>query len=528
MGALTTFFPAFMGRNFNNSIESKDCLLTIKPPFSMVHIATSFRWCAGAIRRAGYLSVLNEFIFVTLRKPKVSFVLKGAALSGAIIAVSVGFSALPPTGYAKTSVQTATNGAFNDNVTATPATAVQQIAFVPPPPKYLDRLITARSGDTFMKLMTGATVSRTDAHSAITAMREVYNPRDLRPGQTLTARFESSDEAGQDQRFVGLSFKLTVDRTIQVNRTEAGTFKASLIERELDHRVAHLGGSIDASLYTAAIRAGLPSTVIIDIIRLFSWDVDFQREIRPGDSFNVLVERSHLKNGDIARWGDVLYADMTVRGKTQRYFRFESKSKKGHTNVGYFDEKGYSARKPLMKTPVDGARLSSGFGRRRHPILGYTKMHRGVDFAAPSGTPIYAAGNGTISSIGRNGGYGRYIRIRHNGRYSTAYGHLRRFARGMKRGKRVRQGDIIGYVGSSGRSTGPHLHYEVLVAGRQANPLRLRLPAGRRLKGPDLASFSAVRTYLNRRLAAIPKGTEVTQRLIPAEIRPPSPDKSQP
>ena len=215
----------------------------------MVHIATSFRWCAGAIRRAGYLSVLNEFVFVTLRKPKVSFVLKSAALSGAIVAVSVGFSALPPTGYAKNSVQTATNGAFNDNVTATPATAVQQITFVPPPPKYLDRLITARSGDTFMKLMTGATVSRTDAHSAITAMREVYNPRDLRPGQTLTARFESSDEAGQDQRFVGLSFKLTVDRTVQVSRTEAGAFKANLIERELDHRVAHLGGSIDASLY---------------------------------------------------------------------------------------------------------------------------------------------------------------------------------------------------------------------------------------------------------------------------------------
>jgi murein DD-endopeptidase MepM/ murein hydrolase activator NlpD len=266
--------------------------------------------------------------------------------------------------------------------------------------------------------------------------------------------------------------------------------------------------------------------VIVDIIHLFSWDVDFQRDVRPGDSFNALVERSHLKNGDIARWGEVLYAEMTVRGKTQRYFRFETKNKKGRTRVGYFNEKGHSARKPLLKTPVDGARLSSGFGRRRHPILGYTKMHRGVDFAAPSGTPVYAGGNGRITSIGRNGGYGRYIRIRHNGRYSTAYGHLRRYARGMKRGKRVRQGQIIGYVGSSGRSTGPHLHYEVLVGGRQVNPLRLRLPAGRRLKGKELASFSTLRTYLDRRLAAIPKGTEITQREFTVTDQPQAPAKN--
>jgi murein DD-endopeptidase MepM/ murein hydrolase activator NlpD len=154
-------------------------------------------------------------------------------------------------------------------------------------------------------------------------------------------------------------------------------------------------------------------------------------------------------------------------------------------------------------------------------------MHRGVDFAAPSGTPIYAGGNGTITSIGRNGGYGRYIRIRHNGQYSTAYGHLRRYARGMKRGKRVRQGQIIGYVGSSGRSTGPHLHYEVLKGGRQVNPLRLRLPAGRRLKGRELASFRAVRTYLDRRLASIPKGTEVARRIEPADTKQSSPSKVQ-
>lgn len=497
--------------------------MTTKPPFRMVCTAASNNWCAGATRRAEILSVVRELIVVTLRKPKISLVLKGAVLGASIVAVGIGVFVYPPVGYAKNSALTATEQPAKDVATSMTA-AEQQIALAPPPPKNVERLITVRSGDTFMKLMVDASVPRTDAHNAIMAMRKVYNPRDLRPGQTLTTRFEVADEADRDHRFVGLSFKLTADRTIQVNRTEAGIFEASVIERELDHRVANLGGSIDASLYTAARRAGLPSTVIVDIIRLFSWDVDFQRDIRPGDSFNVLVERAHLKNGDVARWGDVLYADMTVRGKTQRYFRFESKNRKGRTRVGYFDEKGYSARKPLLKTPVDGARLSSGYGRRRHPILGYTKMHRGVDFAAPSGTPVYAAGNGTISSVGRNGGYGRYVKIRHNGRYSTAYGHLRRYARGMKRGKRVRQGQVIGYVGSSGRSTGPHLHYEVLVGGRQVNPLRLRLPSGRRLKGQELASFRAVRTYLDRRLAAIPKGTEITQRQIGAEDQPASPN----
>ena len=492
----------------------------------MVNVALRFRCYAAAIRRPGILSVVDEYLFVTLRKPTVSNALKGAALSAAIVAIGVGFSAYPPAGHARNSVQTASNQPSDSVVTAPPVTAEQQIALAPPPPKNIERVITVRSGDTFMKLMTDAAVPRTDAHGAIKAMRVIYNPRDIRPGQTLTARFEESEEESKGQIFVGLSFMPTIDQTIQVNRTDSGTFEANLIERELNHQVANLGGTIDASLYTAAKRAGLPSTVIVDIIHLFSWDVDFQRDVRPGDSFNALVERSHLKNGDIARWGEVLYADLTVSGKTQRYFRFETKDKKGRTRVGYFNEKGHSARKPLLKTPVDGARLSSGFGRRRHPILGYTKMHRGVDFAASSGTPVYAGGNGTITSIGRNGGYGRYIRIRHNGRYSTAYGHMRRFARGMTRGKRVRQGQIIGYVGSSGRSTGPHLHYEVLLGGRQVNPLRLRLPAGRRLKGKELASFSALRTYLDRRLAAIPKGTEITQREITVTDQPQAPAKN--
>jgi murein DD-endopeptidase MepM/ murein hydrolase activator NlpD len=199
----------------------------------------------------------------------------------------------------------------------------------------------------------------------------------------------------------------------------------------------------------------------------------------------------------------VLFASLTLSGKKKAIYRF--KGDDGHTE--YFDEEGRSAQKALMRTPIDGARLSSGFGQRRHPILGYNKMHRGVDFAAPSGTPIYAAGNGTIVYAGRKGGYGNYIRIRHNGNYDTAYAHMTGFARGMRVGRRVNQGQVIGYVGTTGRSTGPHLHYEVLRQGQQVNPMRIRMPSGRTLAGAEMKRFQGLRAALDQRYALLPRLT---------------------
>ncbi|MCH7814405.1 MAG: M23 family metallopeptidase, partial [Planctomycetes bacterium] len=178
----------------------------------------------------------------------------------------------------------------------------------------------------------------------------------------------------------------------------------------------------------------------------------------------------------------------------------------------YFDAKGRSARKALMRTPIDGARLSSVFGRRRHPILGYNKLHRGVDFAAPRGTPIYAAGNGVIVRAGRNGAYGKYVRIRHNARYATAYAHMSGFARGTRKGKRVTQGQVIGYVGTTGRSTGPHLHYEILAGGVRTNPMKLRMPSGRKLKGAELARFQQTRAGIERRYAELGAAKVVAAR----------------
>jgi len=372
------------------------------------------------------------------------------------------------------------------------------------------RTVTARRGDTFMKLMLSAGAARTDAHRAIVAMRRVFDPRDLDVGQALTAIFRidaAGVRHGRKDRLAGFRFRPSVDYTVRVT-LNGNAFRAEKITHLLTRQDARVSGTIRSNLYAAARKAGMPASVLANLVRLLSWDVDFQRDIRKGDRFDALVERFDLEDGRTARWGDILYAELVLSGQPIRLYRHESKRR----GTEYFDEKGRSAQKALMKTPINGARLSSGYGRRRHPILGYNRMHRGIDFAAPRGTPIYAAGSGRIRYAGRKGAYGRYIRIRHNGRYATAYAHLWRFARGVRRGKRVRQGQVIGYVGTTGRSTGPHLHYEILVNGRQVNPMRLRLPSGRRLKGRELRIFGVERARLDQRRAALPTTTTVTSR----------------
>jgi murein DD-endopeptidase MepM/ murein hydrolase activator NlpD len=430
--------------------------------------------------------------------------MRGVALCGALAVIAAVLSADPTAEHGMVTAQ---------GKPEAPGEPLAQIAAVPPPSDAAPALtlmerLTVKPGDTFMKLLQGAAISRAEAHEAIAVMRELFNPRDLRPGYTITATFEPTGADGKERRFTGFSFEPAIDRTIDVTRGDNDRFTARSVDRKLEQRVARIDGEIQSNLYAAGVRVGLPPTLLVEVIRLFSWDVDFQRDIQPGDKFGVLVERSHLKDGQVARWGDILYAELTVSGKTHRLYRFESRQQ---GDARYFDENGRSVRKALLKTPVDGARLSSRFGKRRHPVLGYTRMHQGVDFAAPPGTPIFAAGNGTIVAAGRNGGYGRYIRIRHNGQYATAYAHLRGFARGIQRGKRVKQGDVIGYVGTSGVSTGPHLHYEVFERGRRVNPLRIKVLPGRNLTGKELLAFQSVRVYTDRRLASLPTETRLTQ-----------------
>ena len=245
------------------------------------------------------------------------------------------------------------------------------------------------------------------------------------------------------------------------------------------------------SVYETALRNHVPRSVIDELVRVYSYDVDFQRRARPGDAFEVLY--SGDEESTDAR-PDVLFASLTVGGDDKKYYRYVSPD---DGVVDFYDETGKSAKKFLVRKPVNEAIMRSGFGSRRHPILGYTKMHTGVDWAAPLGTPIYAAGNGTIEKAGWESGYGKYIRLRHNYGYETAYGHMTAFARGMEPGVHVRQGQLIGFVGSTGQSTGPHVHYEILVNGRFVDPMRIKLPRGRVLEGAMLAAFEHERDHLD-------------------------------
>lgn len=362
-------------------------------------------------------------------------------------------------------------------------------------------------GDTLMAVLQNAEIDRRSAYNAIEAMTPVFDPRDLRPKQTIEVVL---NDTGPENPPAMQSLRFSPDsrREITVTRNEDGeTFDASESVHAVTTHWARSEGVIENSLYVAARESGVPLRVLGSLINIFSFDVDFQREIQPGDRFALLFSEEKTEDGTVVDYGDIAMAEMTVAGVLKRFYRFEDDD--GFTD--YYDEKGQSVRRALLRTPVEGARISSGYGKRRHPVLGYTKMHKGLDFAAPTGTPIFAAGDGVVEVAGWNGSFGRYIRIRHNGTYKTAYAHLSRIDSRVKVGARVQQRQIIGYVGSSGRSTGPHLHYEVHVDGRQVNPLGVKLPTGKRLSGAELARFQRERASVDTQYASLESRTQLAK-----------------
>ena len=255
---------------------------------------------------------------------------------------------------------------------------------------------------------------------------------------------------------------------------------------------------IKNNLYSSAIQSGIEPNIIIEFARIFGFEVDFQRDIRKGDWFELLYEKFEDDNERVRDTGKIIYASMFVNGEEINLYHFKDKN-----SDDFFNIKGQSITKSLMKTPINGARLSSSFGMRKHPILGYNKMHRGTDFAAPSGTPIMASGSGTITRARWCGGGGNCVKIRHNSTYETIYAHMKSFAKGIKEGRKVKQGQIIGYVGSTGISTGPHLHYEVVVNGKKVNSQRLKLPSGKKLKGEARKDFELKRIKIDLKLAEL-------------------------
>ncbi len=353
----------------------------------------------------------------------------------------------------------------------------------------VQKVIEVQRGDTLYGVLVEAGLSETEAKDAVGALTDVFSPRSLKAGQEITLNLTTA--AGGDgivtapqPQLVSLSLEPSVGRDVTVSRDAKGTLVAEAVDKPLTESRARAAGIINFSLYDAAMKAGLPSSVIADVIRAYSYDVDFQRDIQEGDSFEVVYERLENADGELARTGQMLYAALTTSGVTRQIYWFEQNG-----DGQFYNSKGEAVRKTLLATPIDGARITSGFGARKHPILGYTKMHKGMDFGAPIGTPIFAAGNGTIVEMGRKGAYGNYVRIKHNGTYQTAYAHTSRFAKGLKKGDKVKQGQVIAYVGTTGRSTGPHLHFEVLVDGVQVNPKKIKSTGSSKLAGKDLKAF---------------------------------------
>ena len=269
---------------------------------------------------------------------------------------------------------------------------------------------------------------------------------------------------------------------------------------QLNKREVVIRNDIKNNLYSSAVNAGIEPNIIIEFARIFGFEVDFQRDIRKGDWFEILYERFEDDNNKVRDTGKIIYASMFVNGEEINLYNF-----KYNKIEDYYDMNGKSITKSLMKTPINGARLSSSFGMRKHPILGYNKMHRGTDFAAPSGTPIMASGSGTVTRARWCGGGGNCVKIKHNSTYETVYAHMKSFGKGVKEGRKVKQGQIIGYVGSTGLSTGPHLHYEVIVNGKKVNSQRLKLPSGKILKDRERSEFEIKRIKIDLRLANLRK-----------------------
>ncbi len=382
------------------------------------------------------------------------------------------------------------------------------VAFTPkavPQPK--EKTLKIGKGDTLAGVLQNAGVGASEAYKAVLAMEKYYDPRKIRPGQKIQVRFDPTDNPNTNKsaqyHFSEMKIDIDAIKSVSLKRTEDNGFESRILEKEVTSRLYTNKANIEVSLYGSAQKAGIPAPVIAQAIHIFSWDVDFQRDIRKGDVLEVMYEQIETPEGIKVKNGDIIYVRLDVNGHDIPVYRF----KMDDGDIDYFTANGVSLRKALMQTPIDGARLSSGFGMRKHPVLGYNKMHKGVDFAAPRGTPIYAAGDGTIEKAGPWKSYGNYVRIRHNATLKTAYAHMKKFAKGIRNGTRVKQGQVIGYVGTTGRSTGPHLHYEVLQNGRQANPKKINLPQGETLKSTQLTAFKKHVKKLDRQYASLTKGT---------------------
>ncbi len=379
-------------------------------------------------------------------------------------------------------------------------------------PQKLDLVVA--EGDTLIDIMIRHGMDKVTAHRLCKEINKTYKLRQLRPGVPMTLALDQDTSkplpAGDTTSAPpALLHKLTVyvgkAMVLEVTPKGGDNYDISLSRKKLVSDNARIKAVIHSSLYSAAMHGGVPREALSQLIKNFSYEVDFQRDIKPGDVLDLMYQTQKTEEGHVVDNGDIVYAMLETNGEIHKQYRFLDE----HGLPSYYNEKGESIVKRLLRTPIDGARLTSGFGMRMHPILGYSKMHTGIDFAAPRGTPIFASGDGVVTFAGYNGSYGKFVRIQHNGTFSTAYAHAHRIDPAVHKGSFVHQGQIIAYVGTTGRSTGPHLHYEIIKNGAPVNPLLVKMAGGEKLQGTRLIAFRRYMEQINTQLARLDEGRKL-------------------
>ena len=342
-------------------------------------------------------------------------------------------------------------------------------------------------GETFDNILNKYLIDKKEIQNLKDKLSKKINLNNLNTNQRIYLTINQSNN-----KIKSFTFQISNKEKILLSKNEEDDFKQEVILTKLDKRIIYQENIILQSLYKSAINKKIPANTIIELARIYGFQVDFQRDIRKRDRFQIMYEVFVNENGKVIEAGNILFANLILSGKNNSLYYFDKEGSAGH-----YDKNGKSIQKALMKTPINGARLSSPFGMRKHPIDGFNKMHKGTDFAAPMGTPIMASGSGTVKKAGWCGGGGNCVVLKHNSTYETIYAHMSRFARGVKRGVRVKQGQTIGYVGSTGKSTGPHLHYEVIISGKKVNSQKLKLPSGKVLKGEERKIFETKKIILD-------------------------------
>ena len=349
-------------------------------------------------------------------------------------------------------------------------------------PRFLTIDYVVQNGDTFENIIDSLIIPSEEKKLFLDTVKRQKEIKTLNQNQEIYFKIDRKDNV----RIIEFKVEINKKKDVVFLRDEnLLNFSSKIEEKILNKVIIFKEGIIESSLYNTAIKLGIKPNTIVEFARLYGFQVDFQRDIWKGDTFQIIYEQFENEDRSLIETGDIIFANLNTQGNDLNLYKFELEKNK----IDYYDENGKSMKKTLMKTPINGARLSSPYGKRKHPILGFTKMHTGTDFAAPTGTPIMASGDGVVTRAQWCGGGGNCVKIKHNSVYQTVYAHMSKFGRGIKKGVRVKQGQIIGYVGSTGLSTGPHLHYEVIENGRKINSQKLKLPSGKTLKGKQRNKF---------------------------------------